>query len=206
MNTSFDLQLSNLNHRPYIHGTSLVKSILDCLATNFSSVENFSIRLSKKLLGNPKILIKQSNSVSEKSVANGSFTSNQSICYFDIVDTKTKVTDIYYIDEKSISRRIYQDDLYFLMKVNEDDDIQVCFNEISKVSNQVLFGSLPNFVMTADKQTWFVGLDLPSIDFLSDGLKVIGVSKEFKMLNKSCMQRTLMANEVLVGHRTCIYA
>lgn len=203
---SAELTLSNLNDRPYIHGTSIIKGILDSLNVYYPEAKQFNIRLKKKLIYQPLLTISQIETYDAASIATGFFQNNDIKYYFNIIPTNKKCLDKITVDEAALNTRIYETDTDWRMDLNKADDIHVCLNEISKSSNQILFASLPNIAMDNKKQTWFVGCYFPNLDFLKQDLKVAAVSKKYEMLTPTCMKRFIIINDQYIGDRICIYA
>ena len=204
---SYCLNLVNLNNRKYIHGTSIVKGIFDKLKDfQFDKISNFEIRLKKQLLTQPDMFILDQEKYPDDAVCIGKFSLENTIKYFYLLSTNRPCTDILKIDESIIGTRLKESDSEWYMDVNDSDDIHVCFNQISKISNQQLFAEQSHIVIEKDKQTWFVGYTLPSLQFINQSYFRIGISKQYKMLTPICMKRQITVNNIIVGDRTCIYS
>lgn len=197
----FELNLLNLNTRPYIHGTSIVKGVLDILKTNYLQVNDFEIRLRKKLMKQPSMHIVESSDYPNNSIATGKFNN----VYFYLTESNRDCIDSIKIDEKKLKEKIEEDGLEWYMNINEDDDFHVCLNEVSKTSNQLLFSMQPNIILDKNKQTWFVGYKLPTLDFLGEKCHRVGVSKKYHMITPICMKRWITYNGIEIGERVCIY-
>lgn len=203
---SFNLSLINLNNRPYLHGTSIVKGVLDAIWSEYPTIQNFEIRLKAKLATQPLMIISENLEVVDGVVAVGKFQYNNTQLYFYLLPTEKNCTEKLIIDELSLGSRLYETDTEWCMDIITSDDIHICLNEVSKISNQDLFAIQPGITMEKGKQTWFVGYKLTSLDFLNSPCSVIGISKKYKMLTANCMERYISINGNSVGSRTCIYA
>lgn len=202
-----ELDLENLNSRPYIHGTSIVKGVIAAIDEGFGLITDFEIRLKRKLVNNPTFLLSyEKNSLPVETVVTGSFTKNKQKAFFALIDEGKPCAKVLTVDEVALSTRIYESETNWLMNLRQRDDIHVCLNEVSKVSNQALFAAQPGIVISPEKQTWFVGYKLPSLEFLSHFAYVVGVSKAYRMLTPTCMVRQIIVNDRPVGERICIYA
>jgi hypothetical protein len=208
------LLLKNLNERPYIHGTSIVKGVLESIQGSANAVvTDFEIRLRKKLISNPMLYI----SPAGESLGDvydyeahwavvGAFLCLGQVFEFHLVNTNSPCTDVLSVDEKALSSRVHEDGNYWKIRTTLEDDIHVCLNEVSKVSNQLLFAEQLGLEMTPDKQTWFVGYRLPTLHFLSSVAYEVGVSKAYRMLTQNKMLRKVLVNGKVVGDRVCVYA
>lgn len=207
------LLLKNLNNRPYLHGTAIVKGVLDALWSQVrSDICDFEIRLKKKLMSNATLFINRAGErhgyepEKEDIVVSGTFSCEGIPYEFQLTPTLIPCTDILVVDEKALAARMYETDSSWMMDVTLDDDIHICINEVSKTSNQLMFAVQPGIVMSPDKQTWFVGYKLPSLNFLSEPATQVGVSKEYRMLSPNRMMRWISVNRQIVGERICVYA
>lgn len=203
---SYNLNLVNLNNRPYIHGTSIVKGILDKLREQYYNITNFEIRLKKKLTTQPILNLSQTKLNNTDAVIVGQFEVDNKIVFFDLVPTENTCTSFKIVNESELEKRIYQTEKFWCIDLNEMDDIHVCLNSLSKFSNYVLFSSLPNIEINSTKQTWFVGYKLESINFLYKKQQTIAISNDYEMITPTCMKRQIYANKMRVGDRITIYA
>ena len=215
------LTLKNLNTRAYLHGTAIVKGVLDCLWSQSMNVpgykkgwevRDFEIRLKRKLMFNPTMFI---NVVGERHgyepekdevVVQGTFSCQEISYEFQLTPTLVPCTDILVVDEKALAARMYETPDFWQMDTSPEDDIHVCLNEVSKTSNQAMFAAQPGIVMSPEKQTWFVSYRLPRLNFLSEPSTQVGVSKVYKMLGVNKMVRWISVNGQVVGERICVYA
>ncbi len=204
MKTLF-LELTNLNNRSYIHGTSIVKGVLAALTSNYT-VSNFEIRLRKKLIVQPVMAVTNMPVLSDDAIATGKFHFGSLIRYFNLYPTPVTRVPVLTIDEHSLESRVKSESGWWEMPLLPGDDIHVCYNSVSRLSNQLLFSYIPGIEMVTSKQTWFVGCKFPSLDFLSSTIGTLGVSAQHQMLTPICMNRFLLFNGEVVGERTCIYA
>lgn len=202
----FYLTLTNLNNRPYIHGTSIVKGVLDSLTSEYSKIYDFEIRLKSKLMYQPIMCISKEQFNHPSAVVTGSFMFNEYKYWFYLTQSANICTNILQIDEQELSSRVYEDNDAWSLDMLSTDDIHVSLNEVSKLSNQFLFAAQPGIIMSPDKQTWFVGYKLPDIEFLKISQPKISVSKGYEMLTSVCMKRQIIMNDKIVGDRICIYA
>ena len=200
------LSLKNLNKRPYIHGTSIVKGVLDELWSSFSTFSDFEIRLKKPLMYQPNIVISEIEERNPLAVVTGKFYTNLTQFYFNLIPSELSCSDFIAVDEDLLTRRVYETATDWSMDITPDDDAHVCINEVSKTSNQQLFAAQPGIVMSPKKQTWFVGCRIPSLSFLKTNIYKVGVSKTYRMLTPYCMERFILINDMIVGDRICVYA
>jgi len=205
------LELSNLHNRPFLHGTSIIKGILDKLKDEYNIITNFNVRIRKQFYNQPILCITDEIDHNKEGMISGDFYHAGNQIYFHLVESENKVLvdtsadiDLFY-NEDDFKSRIVETDLGWFMNFSLTDDIHLCYNVISKISNQYLFSIQPGFVFEPNKQTWFVGYHLPKLDFLENNKGVVGVSREYIMLAKTCMKRKLFFNGDLVGDRICVY-
>lgn len=199
------LNLLNLNNRPYVHGTSIIKGVLSTIVGQYPTISDFNISLNKKLMTAPVLDISTSEIVSPDAAVIGSFKSPTQM-YFQLLPSSDPVTSIYVVDEEAITGRIFETSDEWCLELLFGDDMHVCYNQVSKISNKILFAEQPNIVISPDKQTWFVNCEFPSIEFLKNKQGTIGVSKSYTMLSPRRMKRSLSFNGKFVGYRTCVYA
>lgn len=203
---SKELNLINLNNRKYVHGTSLVRGILDLLKEEFITILDFEIRLRKKLFTQPIINIFREEHKDENSVSIGQFNCDGINYYFNILPSENICDKFNEIDEVQLEKRIYQTDTDWCMNTTPNDDLHVCLNTVSRYSNKVLFSTQTGIEVDESKQTWFVGYKLPTIDFFYLPCNTISISKNYEMLNKTCMKRQFLVDGVFAGERVTIYA
>lgn len=203
MRTVHQLNLRNLNNRAYVHGTSIVKGLVDFLSAEAMQITDFNIRLRKKLLTQPEVILTDVEESHPTAAAVGSFTATTKM-FFYMLPTNIPVNEKDIVDEKCLSDRVIESATEWNMQVHPGDDMHLCFNEVSKLSNQILFAEqLP---MDVSKQTWFVGYSLNDLSFLSNPIATIGISKEYTMLTPICMKRTMTVDGTVIGSRVCIYS
>jgi hypothetical protein len=203
----YKLDVINLHNRPYMHGTSILKGIISIIENNFIDVSDFEIRFKHQLYSQPVVCI------TDELVAGavfGTFRMNNKICHFHLIETSTALSyspdadiDLLY-DEDVIGNRMFETDTEYYLDITPADDLHLCYNIVSKLSNMILFEKV--LELSPKKHTWLVGYQLPTLDFLNKKTGRLGISKDFTMVAHNCMKRQITFNNVIAGHRLCIYA
>lgn len=203
---SEQLNLFNLNNRPYVHGTSIVKGVFDSLNAKFLNISDFEIRLKKKLTSQPILNVFEKEYKNENAVSVGQFKCSNNKYYFNLLPSKHLCSNVVNIDESRLEKRILCTEKDWSMNIDPADDLHVCLNTLSKFSNRVLFKLQSDIVIVDSKQTWFVGYKLPKINFFYEPCFKISMPKEYEMVNKICMKRQFFINDIYAGERFTIYA
>ena len=203
----YKLDVINLHNRPYMHGTSILKGVISVIENNFTNVSDFEIRFKQQLYSQPVVCITDELVMG---AVFGTFKVSDNTYHFHLIDTSTSLeyssdTDIDLLyDENIIGNRMYETDIEYCLDITPADDLHLCYNVVSKLSNIFLFEKV--LELSPKKHTWLVGYQLPNLDFLSKKTGRLGISKDFIMVAHNCMKRQITFDNVIAGHRLCVYA
>jgi len=207
---SYQLNLANFHNRKYFHGTSILKGVVIFLSEKFGSVTDFTLQFKRQVFSQPTLVI-TTDEIQGKAVY-GTFRIDGEVVNFHLEESSMPLDninnnsdiDLFYNEDEIEQRLVYENNNWNL-QITEMDDIHLCYNVVSKVTNMELFRSLPGFVEIAGKHTWLVGAEFNNLDFLKSSAGTIAVSHDFTMINARCMKRKIFLNNNVVGARMCIY-
>lgn len=197
------LTVRNLNDRPYIHGTSTVRALLEYLWEVMPNLKTFNIRLTGKLKGHPVLLLGDKLEPYQKEVANGSFTNGAVETTFMLVDSYIPVREKNLVDEQAMLDRMEEEDGKFVIGgLSSSDDPLVAWTQIEKTVNTCVFKA-----RGFEGQAWFTGLRIDDVPLLMSGeCTSVASSIDFELLSARCARRKIYYNDVLIGSRTAVFA
>ena len=203
----YKLDVINLHNRPYMHGTSILKGVITVIQNNFTDISDFEIRFKQQLYSQPIVCITDELVMG---AVFGTFKINNKIWHFHLIETHTILSyspdtdiDLLY-DEDIIGDRMCETDTEYYLDITPADDLHLCYNIMSKLSNTFLFEKV--LELSPKKHTWLVGYQLPTLDFLTKKTGRLGISKDFTMVSHNCMKRQITFDNIIAGHRLCVYA
>ena len=196
------LKFPNLNQRKYVHGTSIVRGVIEELISKFDFVQNFKIRLLKPLYHLPIIHVGQKSE--DKPAVAGSFEANGLTIPYYLTESDQPCTGANVIDERELERRVLEWPDRFIVNLNRDEDIMVAWSAIERPCNFALFDRLG--MLTPGKQMWFTGMELDNLSFFEELPMSVGSSTAYERPSEFCIRREIYFNQRLVGIRTAVYA
>jgi hypothetical protein len=199
------LKASNLNARPYIHGTSLVEGVLASL--DKPATTHFTIRLHSKLLMLPEIEVSEAYVHAPDKVASGAYCVDHKQYFFNVFNSNKQCKKKKTVDEQAIEARIAQvDERYVINGLTPKDaeNVLIYWSAIERTENLKLFKD--SELYAPGKQMWFTGITLDSLAFLAEPITSVSSSISYTNLSKSCINRLIYCNDKLVGSRTAVYA
>lgn len=196
------LNFPNLNKRKYIHGTSIVRGVIEELLRKYGVVQDFKIRLLKPLYKLPIIHIGQKSL--EKPAVGGSFSINGIMFPYYLTESDQDCTAANVIDEADLERRAKEWQNQYIISLKPNEDIMVAWSAIERPCNFALFDRLG--MMVPGKQMWFTGMELDSLSFFKEQPLSVGSSTEYERPSEFCIRRKLYFNNKPIGIRTAVYA
>lgn len=204
------LDVPNLNSRKYIHGTSLLKGLLELVGTARGKVTDFSLRLHKPLYKLPRIEVypvAAGIEVPPKQhiVASGLFQVDFAPHQYFVTQSDIDCTKVLEIDEKALEERIEtSEERYFINDLWPHDDPWVALSAIERTRNLRLFKELG--VWAEGMQMWFTGINLKNLEFLNEPLSTVSSSIKYELLSPKCAKRTVYYNGAEIGTRVAVCA
>lgn len=193
------LPISNLNRRPYVHGTSVVRSLLTSLSA-LGRVRELEIKFTRPLFHRPylHLYLTAERPSSIASCVTGHLELNGRRCNYELVDSDVECTEYETVDEVLLATRIEEGENSSRL-VLEGTDPFVGWNVLGLSSNCELFPRVP------EMQMWFTGNRFYDIDFVSLPPVSVELSRSYVLLSPRCVRRNVFYNGTWVGTRTSVY-
>lgn len=200
------LRISNLNHRPYVHGTSLTRAVLEYFGyPAVVGLNNFDIRLRKVLTTQPLIEL---SATPPDNVATASATGSIEIAgvpQFFIITASTVPLDAVEQVDEGVIRRASTDmttpgGLHYRGVCSPPEGLfgaLVAWNVIAaETASRYFANQLHN-----QSQLWLVGTNLPDLSFLTESATHLGVGDAVEHVTPTIIRRKLIWNDRVVGSR-----
>lgn len=202
------LPIANLNRRPYVHGTSLTRAVLEHFGYPAVAIRNFNIRLRKVLSTLPIIEITSTPvAPSVQTVATGSIDAGGREWFFTLHASNAPVEVVEIVDEVALQKASQQmvtfAGLTYQGIISPPADIfgsLVAWNVIAAETAKQYF----NERLNGSSQLWLVGTTIPDLSFLAEPAEPadhLGISSAVEHITPNIIRRDLIWNGRAVGTR-----